>query len=70
MPNPSMQLRVAGAWTPVYTAMAMDWVDRGCGDGLLYRPKPLALVARLGLPRQDDLSEESDSAPAPQSDAV
>jgi len=24
MPNPSMQLRVAGAWTPVYTAMAMD----------------------------------------------
>jgi hypothetical protein len=48
--------------------MAMDWVDRGCGDGELYRPKPLELVARLGFPRQDDLSADSDSAPAPQSD--
>jgi len=69
MPNLSMQVRVAGAWTPVYTAMATDRVDRGCGDGELYRPKPLALVARLGSPRQSDLSADSDSAPAPQSDA-
>jgi len=61
-------LRLAGAWTPVYTAMAMDWVDRGCGDGELYRPKPLELVARLGSPRQDDLSADGDSAPATQSD--
>jgi len=69
MPNPVLQLRVAGAWTLVYTAMAMDWVDRGCGYGELYLPKPLALAARLGTLRQDDLSANSDSGPAPQSDA-
>lgn len=36
---------------------------QGCGDGELYRPKPLELVARLGSPRQDDLSV--DSLPSP-----
>ena len=47
LPNPALQLRTPDAWTPVYTVMALDWVDRGCGDGELYRPKPLELVARL-----------------------
>ena len=47
LPNPALQLRTGDAWTPVYTAMALNWVDRGCGDGELYRPKPLALVAGL-----------------------
>lgn len=65
LPNPALQLRTADAWTPVYTVMALDWVDRGCGDGELYRPKPLELVAGLGMPIDDDLKDDSDSAPAP-----
>lgn len=64
LPSPALQLRTGDAWTPVYTAMALDWVDRGCGDGELYRPKPLELVASLGTARGEDLGEDGDSAPA------
>lgn len=64
LPNPALQLRTGDAWTPVYTVMALDWVDRGCGDGELYRPKPLELVARLGTARGEDLGEYGESAPA------
>jgi hypothetical protein len=66
MPNPDMQLRIAGEWTPVYTAMALDWVDRGCNDGEPYRSGPLELVTRLGTPRGDDLPSDDDSAAVPQ----
>ena len=45
--------------------MALDWVDRGCGDGELYRPKPLELVARLGRARGEDWGEDGDSAREP-----
>jgi hypothetical protein len=58
LPNPALQLRTADAWKPVYTVMALDWVDRGCGDGELYRPKPLELVARL-----DAASDKSSGEP-------
>jgi hypothetical protein len=51
LPNPALQLRSGDTWTPVYNVMALDWVDRGCGDGELYRPKPLELVARAGMAR-------------------
>jgi hypothetical protein len=70
LPNPALQLRAGDAWTPVYTVMALDWVDRGCGDGELYRPKPLELVARLGTARSEDLGEVGDSAPAVPDDAA
>ena len=66
LPNPNMQLRVAGAWAPVYVVMALDWVDRGCGESEQYRPRPLELVARLGAPLDDDLLADSDSAPGPE----
>jgi hypothetical protein len=65
LPNPALQLRAGDAWTPVYTAMALDWVDRGCGDGELYRPKPLVLVARLGAVTSEDSDGDDASAPAP-----
>ncbi|MBL0087687.1 MAG: AAA family ATPase [Ideonella sp.] len=64
LPNPDMQLRVAGAWMPVYEAMALGWVDRGCNDGEAYRPSPLELVTRLGAPRSEELLADSGSAPA------
>jgi hypothetical protein len=63
LPNPALQLRTADAWTPVYTVMALDWVDRGCGDGELYRPKPLELVQRLGAVSAKDLGEVTESGP-------
>ena len=66
LPNPNMQLRVAGTWAPVYNVMALDWVDRGCGENEQYRPRPLELVARLGAPLDDDLLADSDSAPGPE----
>jgi hypothetical protein len=64
LPNPALELRSGDTWTPVYAAMALDWVDRGCGDGELYRPKPLELVASLGTARSEGPSEDGDSAPA------
>jgi hypothetical protein len=56
LPNPAMQLRTGDAWTPVYTAMALDWIDRGCNDAELYRPQPLELVARLESLHQHERS--------------
>ncbi len=63
LPNPALQLRTADAWTPVYTVMALDWVDRGCGDGEAFRPKPLELVAQLGTARSEDAWSGGDSGP-------
>jgi hypothetical protein len=65
LPNPALQLRVGDAWAPVYTAMALDWVDRGCSDGELYRPKPLELVASLASVTSENSDEDDASAPAP-----
>jgi hypothetical protein len=64
LPNPALQLRSGDNWTPVYAVMALDWVDRGCGDGEFYRPKPLELVARLGTASSEDPGEDGDSAQA------
>jgi hypothetical protein len=64
LPNPALQLRSGDTWTPVYAVMALEWVDRGCGDGELYRPKPLELVASLGTARSEHPGEDGDSAPA------
>jgi hypothetical protein len=63
LPNPALQLRTADTWTPIYTVMALDWVDRGSGDGELYRPKPLELVAGLGAVSAKDLDEVTESGP-------
>jgi hypothetical protein len=63
LPNPALQLRSVDTWTSVYTVMALDWVDRGCGDGELYRPKPQEMVARLGTARSEDSGQDDCSAP-------
>jgi hypothetical protein len=43
-PNPQMQLRAGepadSAWQPVYERLALDWIDRGCGREIDYRPRP------------------------------
>jgi hypothetical protein len=52
LPNPAMLLRVAGGgvidagegWVPTFDAMALDWIDRGCGNDDPYRVRPAALV--------------------------
>ena len=44
-------------------SLQVDHVDRGYGDGELYRPKPLELVARLA--RRSDASGDSNSVDAP-----
>jgi hypothetical protein len=54
LPNPAMQLRIGDGWAPVYEVMALDWVDRGSGEDMWHRTRPLELVARLGSPSKDD----------------
>jgi hypothetical protein len=61
LPNPALQLRTGDAWTPVYTVMALDWVDRGCSGDSPYRPPPQALVAALGKAPGHDLGEDDRS---------
>ncbi|HMO45739.1 MAG TPA: AAA family ATPase [Rubrivivax sp.] len=39
-PNPQMQLRDGEGWQPVYERLALDWIDRGCGREIDYRPRP------------------------------
>jgi hypothetical protein len=46
LPNPDMRLRVGDAWHPVYEALALDWVDRGCRNAKRYWPSPLEQVAK------------------------
>ena len=48
-PNPDMQLRLGDGWVPVYDALALDWIDRGCGRDWPYGPRPVAAVAQLRL---------------------
>lgn len=69
LPNPDLRLRAGDAWTLVYAVMSLDGVDRACGDGELYRPKPRELVARLGTARSADPGEDADSAPERADDA-
>lgn len=57
LPNPAMQLRIGDGWVPVYEVMALDWVDKGSGEDAWYRPRPLALVARLGLRPPEDSTD-------------
>ena len=65
LPSPGLQLRVGDAWAPVYTAMALDWVDLGCGDDELYRSKPPELVERLGAVPREEPGEDDVLAPVP-----
>ena len=44
-PNPQMQLRVGADWQPVYTLMALEWVDQGCGREVHYLPRPRESIA-------------------------
>lgn len=39
-PNPQMQLRSGEGWAPAYDRLALDWIDRGCGREISYRPRP------------------------------
>jgi hypothetical protein len=70
LPEPGAAAAHGDAMAPVYEVMALAWIDRGCGDGELYRPKPLELVARLGTARSEGLGEEGESGPAAADDAA
>jgi hypothetical protein len=42
-----MLLRRREERRPVYDALELDWVDRGCGNESTYRTRPAAAVQRL-----------------------
>ena len=67
LPNPAMQLRVGDAWTPVYQALALDWIDHGCADDSRYCPRPMAVVDRLTVAAaevESDSGGQEGEAPA------
>ena len=50
LPNPEMQLRVGDSWVPVYEALALAWIDQGCGRDELYGVRPTNIVKQLSEP--------------------
>ena len=50
LPNPEMQLRVGDSWVPVYEALALAWIDQGCGRDELYGVRPANIVKQLSEP--------------------
>jgi len=70
LPNPAMRLRVglgeAARWVPVYELLALDWIDRGCGEeGDPSQLPPARLVAALAeASAEDDSQQSEDSTPA------
>jgi hypothetical protein len=50
LPNPEMKLRVGDGWVPVYEALALAWIDRGCGRDELYGVRPANIVQQLSEP--------------------
>ena len=50
LPNPQMQLRAGDSWVPVYEALALDWIDRGCGREGQYGVRPAIIVEHLSAP--------------------
>ncbi|MEO9102490.1 MAG: AAA family ATPase [Burkholderiaceae bacterium] len=51
LPNPALLLRTREThqqgWRPVYDALQLDWVDRGCGGDAEHLQRPAATVAQL-----------------------
>ena len=46
LPNPGLLLRQGEDWKPVYEALRLDWIDRGCSNAL-YFGQPAKVVAML-----------------------
>jgi hypothetical protein len=53
LPNPGLLLRRGEGWQPVYEALQLDWIERGCRSDEFHVPCPAAAVNRLvqGLAR-------------------
>jgi hypothetical protein len=62
LPNPALLLRHGEGWRPVYDALALDWIDRGCGKDLRYATRPADSVA--GLAQRLAVTAVSAAAPA------
>jgi len=61
LPNPEMRLRQGDGWVPVYDLLALDWIDRGCGEpGDEYQSTPGAVAAGLKRPGTETLQATPD----------
>lgn len=47
LPNPALKLRQGEGWQAVYEVMALDWVDRGCGNDAIWTLGPGQTVDAL-----------------------
>jgi hypothetical protein len=48
LPNPALLLRCGQDWQPVYEALNLPWIDRGCKRTSVYWVGPAQAVERLG----------------------
>jgi hypothetical protein len=48
LPNPALLLRRGEGWQPVYEALNLAWIDRGCGGDTPYQVRPARLLGQLG----------------------
>jgi hypothetical protein len=49
LPNPALLLRRGDGWQPVYEALNLAWIERGCGGETLYWVRPAQLIRQLGV---------------------
>ncbi len=64
LPNPALLLRRGEGWQPVYEALNLAWVDRGCGGETLYWVQPAQLLGQLGMVATTPVSDgRTPSAP-------
>lgn len=64
LPNPALLLRRGEGWQPVYEALNLAWIDRGCGGETLYWVQPAQLLSQLGVVATTPVSDgRTPSAP-------
>ena len=64
LPNPALLLRRGEGWQPVYEALNLAWIDRGCGGKTLYWVPPAQLLSQLGVVATTPVSDgRTPSAP-------
>ena len=47
LPNPGLQVRRGDGWQPIYEALRLDWIDRGCGSHRILGWRPALIVETL-----------------------
>lgn len=63
-PSPQLQLRAGEGWQPLYEQLAIDWLDRGCGNDDPHEPRPARVIQMV----RQALEATARGAPPPNPD--